>query len=84
MTRFVTVIFALLLTVSGISAAPVSRIDSHRDSCSIVWIAEQDVEQTVAAAAPSRSTARLSEYRSRAFGFYSDFTLFQRPPPPIR
>jgi hypothetical protein len=82
MSRILTGIFALLLTLGGISAAPVSRIDARRDSSCIVWIAEEELQQVSAAAQPSRPSLKLSEYRGRAIVLAPDFTLFQRPPPP--
>ncbi|HYW43651.1 MAG TPA: hypothetical protein VE959_12390 [Bryobacteraceae bacterium] len=85
MQRRLTAIFALLLALGGLAAAPVSRIAAGRDSSAIIWILREKAE-------PSRVSNRVRlhrrpaatggvEYRSRLAGRIPLFDLFQRPPP---
>jgi len=85
MQRRLTAIFALLLAIGGLAAAPVSRIAAGRDSSAIIWILRDKAE-------PSRISNRARahrrqpasggvEYRSRVAGRIPLFDLFQRPPP---
>jgi hypothetical protein len=82
--RVLTAILALVLTFGGSFAAPVSRIETGRDSCAIVWIAAEEFESCAVAAPPARRTpAPLVSYTTRLVQRPALHHLFQRPPPAV-
>jgi hypothetical protein len=82
MRRLLTAIFAVLLTLSGATAVPVSRIDAGRDSSAIVWLANEQHESAAAAPArPIRNAAPRSHFTARLLVHRPLHSLFQRPPP---